>query len=199
MKPILVGGLIAIVIALTTGIVLAQGMVLPKDAVQSTSIATATYPVLGHITLVVKDVNGNIKNYMQTDNTVTQVGEDCIVKRVMTTTGSTLSQCASSGAFTAIAIGTGTAAAADSQTALQGTESSRSGVSSFSITAAGSGAGAHAVISKQFTGITATIAESGVFDNNSTGGNMLARQTFTGVPLASSDSLTVNWDLKFGP
>ena len=203
MKPILLGCLIATVVILTAGIALVQGISLPKDVAQSTSIATATYPILGHITLTVKDANGNIKDYVQTDNTVTQIGENCIVKRMFDNPGNTVTgvQCTTNNNFKAIAIGTGTATAADSQTALQGTESSRSGVSTFSLSPAGSLAGSHAVLSKTFTGITATIAESGVFNTNGTGsgGDMLARQTFTGVSLTSSDSLTVNWDLKFGP
>ncbi|WP_165776501.1 hypothetical protein, partial [Candidatus Nitrosotalea bavarica] len=47
---------------------------------------------------------------------------------------------------------------------------------------------------------TQTITESGVFDNtattlNSNSTNMYARQTFSGITIASSDTLQVTWNI----
>jgi hypothetical protein len=193
-------GLFAAVFAVAVGMVGINGLGLtPFGNAQTSSTNMESYPVLGHITAIAKDANGNVKSYLQTDNIVTQVGENCVVSKVFNNPKSgTTDGCTSTTNFRAIAIGTGTAAATDAQTALT-TEALRAGATTFTITAAGSGAGAHAVLAKTFTGTTQTIAEAGVFDANVTGGNMLARQTFTGIPLAASDSLTINWDIKFGP
>lgn len=198
-------GLYAAVFAVTVGILGINGLgFTPSGIAQTASTNMEGYPILGHITLVAKDASGNVKSYLQTDNTVTQIGENCVVRHLFdnpTTSSQTWNagNCNSNNNFKGIGIGSGTAAATDAQTALV-TEVLRAGATSFSLTAAGSGAGAHAVLAKTFTGTTQTIAEAGVFDANSTGtGNMLARQTFTGIPLSASDSLTINWDIKFGP
>jgi len=196
-------GLFAAVFAVTVGMVGVNGLgFIPFGSAQTATTNVEGYPILGHVTLVAKDADGNIKSYLQTDNVVTQIGENCVVKSVFDRTGTSsvswAAPCPGTTNFKGIAIGSSSTAASDANTAL-GTEVLRAGATSFSLTAAGSGAGAHAVMAKTFTGTTQTIAEAGVFDNNATGGNMLARQTFTGIPLQSTDSLTINWDIKFGP
>ncbi len=193
-------GLFTAVFAVTVGMIGINGLgFTPFGNAQTASTNMEAYPILGHITLVHKDANGNIKSYLQTDNVVTQKGENCVVSRMFNNPASgTADTCASPANFRGIAIGSGSAAATDAQTALT-TEVLRNGATTFTITVAGSGAGAHAVLAKTFTGTTQTITEAGVFDNNATAGNMLARQTFTGIPLAATDSLTINWDIKFGP
>lgn len=47
-----------------------------------------------------------------------------------------------------------------------------------------------------FTG-TFAVTEEGLFDNNSSGGNMLASQSFSAVNVVSGDSLQVTHKLKF--
>lgn len=95
---------------------------------------------------------------------------------------------------TAIALGTGTVSPAAGNTAL-GAE----------ITTNGGSRGA-ATVSQQTTTVTGdtcqwiktftftgslAITEEGLFDNNSTGGNMLARQTFSAINVANTDTLQI--------
>ena len=58
------------------------------------------------------------------------------------------------------------------------------------------------VMSKTFTnlsGVTHTIAESGLFNSTTVAGSgMLAHKAFTGVALATSDSITITWTFIVG-
>lgn len=100
---------------------------------------------------------------------------------------------------TAIAIGTGTTGPSASDTAL-GSE----------ITTGGGSRGA-ASISNETTGTTNdterwqktfsftsgfAVTEEGLFDNNASGGNMLARQVFSAINVTSGDSLQITHDVQ---
>lgn len=95
---------------------------------------------------------------------------------------------------TAIALGTNTTAPAAANTAL-GAEITTNG-----------GARGAATVSQQTTTVTGdtcqwiktftftgslAITEEGLFDNNSSGGNMLARQTFSAINVANTDTLQI--------
>lgn len=101
---------------------------------------------------------------------------------------------------TAIAIGTGTVAAAAGDTAL-GTE----------ITTGGGARGA-ATVSNQTTTTTLdtarwvktftftasfAVTEEGLLDNNTTGGNLLARQVFSAVNVVNTDTLQITHNVAF--
>lgn len=99
-------------------------------------------------------------------------------------------------AFTYIAVGTGTTAAAAGDTALQ-TETSTSGLSRANATASRTTTDvtndtARLVNTFTVTGSVA-VTESGVL-NNSSGGTLLARQVFSAVNVVNGDSLQVTWD-----
>ena len=57
-------------------------------------------------------------------------------------------------------------------------------------------------MSKTFTNLSAvthTIAESGLFNSTTVAGSgMLAHKAFTGVALATSDSITITWTFIVG-
>jgi len=123
-------------------------------------------------------------------NLVVTVGKQAVAQQTGGTTTAPV---------TAIAIGTGTVAAAAADTTL-GTE----------ITTAGGARGAATVTNttttttgdteqwvKTFT-FTATFAvtEEGILDNNTSGGVLLARQVFSAVNVVSGDSLQVTHTLK---
>lgn len=97
-------------------------------------------------------------------------------------------------AFTAIAIGIGTNAAAAGDTALQSESTTggtaRGAATTSSVTTTTTSDTAQWV--KTFT-ITNTFAitEEGLFDNNASGGNMLARQVFSAVNVVNGDSLQI--------
>lgn len=173
-----------------------------------TSMTSESGFMLGHITFTVYDPNGNVKAYVQTDNRVVDQGEACAVKRVflVTATGSADCSGGATGEFNVIALGTGAGAIDDNNIALT-TETAAAGLaraaaSSVSITDDPSGTGgALATLTKAFTNTSAgsvTVTESGVFNSTSTSADgMFARQTFTGIPVAVSDTLTVTWNITF--
>lgn len=155
---------------------------------------------VGHLVLVQKDTDGNIKAYRQTDNIITNVGKACAAMEIFgqgtsNTTGSQQTMCggggANSGLFNYVGLGTSSTSEAAGDTALGAATGSRgqdTGVGLIN----GTGPTYAIIQPASFTGISATIAESGLFDA-STGGHMFARKTFTGIPLTSSDTLTVTW------
>jgi len=106
----------------------------------------------------------------------------------------------SSTAVTAIAIGTGTNAAAAGDTALQ-TESttnggSRGAATTSHVTTTTTNDTAQWVKTFTFTGSIA-VTEEGLFDNNASGGNMLARQVFSAVNVVNTDTLQITHKVSF--
>lgn len=158
--------------------------------------------MLGHITLVTKNAEGKIIGYQQTDNLVTNMGVDCTTIKLFATATNTCAS-GSPGTFDVIGIGTGTTAAAATQTALV-TEQTTNGlgrVVASTHSSAGAASGSASVsISNVFTDTTATTSaldEAGIFDSTTvSGSNMLARQVFSSpVTLNVGDSLTVTWTI----
>ena len=183
-----------------------------------TTSNTANGLMMGHLTVEAHNENGELVAYRQSDNEVVDDGEQCILKMLFGTTGSsqagrgeytTTGACtgALTGAWDAIAIGTDTTAAADTQIFL-GNETSTSnglerGVATTKTWTNGTGATTtKIVLSKTFTNDSPrahTIAESGLFNSTTIDTNgMLARQTFTGVALSNGDSITITWTFTVG-
>ncbi len=95
---------------------------------------------------------------------------------------------------TAIAIGTGTTAAAAADTALQ-TEATTNGgargaATTSRVTTTVTNDTSQWVKTFTFSG-TFAITEEGLLDNNTSGGNLLARQVFSAVNVVSGDSLQI--------
>jgi hypothetical protein len=91
----------------------------PFLVAQDVKQPSAGSSIFGHVIYVVKDKNGNIKNYIQGDNIVTTTGHDCAVQMLFantttsitgsTTPCSTITGAGTRGAiFNFIAIGNGT-------------------------------------------------------------------------------------------
>lgn len=101
---------------------------------------------------------------------------------------------------TAIAIGIGTTGAAAGDTALQ-SESTTNGAQRGAATCTRqttttTNDTAQLVKTFTFTGSFA-ITEEGLFDNNTSGGNMLARQVFSAVNVISGDTLQITHKIVF--
>jgi len=153
---------------------------------------------LGHLELVAKDSNGDIKAYRQTDNIVTNVAKNCAAIRIFGAMGgaNATQGTACGGAtntFNYIGIGIGTAAESASDTGLTNANS----VSRLQDTTKGlinATGNPYVTLQQTFTPGAMTIAEAGVFDaGGSSGGHMFAHKTFTGIGLGATDTLTVTW------
>ncbi len=169
--------------------------------------------IMGHIEFVARDADGNIKQYVQTDNTIVNIGENCLAESlfdVATTDGThactgtgptTGSNGHNADGFTFLAIGTngGATAENDDNVAMDTQSGARIQETAAGVTdSTGTGStSAQVVLSEVFTPGAVTIAEAGLFDA-SVSGNMLARQVFTGIPLGASDQLTVQWTITLG-
>lgn len=186
-----------------SGILLSTGSI---GASPQASSLSASPMFLGHLEVVAKDVNGNIKAYRQTDNLVVNTGKSCAAVLIFgVPTNSTQSTaCAGvlSSQFRQIAVGTATASPAAGDTALGIQIGSRATNGTYSLengTAGAVGASAaNPVYAIQTTfRPNANIAEAGIFDTAS--GNpshMFAHQSFTAISLASTDTLTVTWRIS---
>lgn len=122
-----------------------------------------------------------------TNNTVTTVGKQISAQQVGGTTTAPV---------TAIALGVGTPTA----TAL-GSESTTNGGSRGAATVTNqtttlTGDTEQWVKTFTFTGVLVLI-EEGLFDNNTSGGNMLASQTFSAVTTANTDTLQITHKVKY--
>jgi hypothetical protein len=169
-------------------------------ATQNTEPATYDQSTfMGHLVLVQKDTDGNIKAYRQSDNIVTTVGKSCAIMEIFgqstsNTTGSQQTMCggggANSGLFNYVGIGTDATGEVVGNTALAAATGSRQQDTGVGLV---NSSGVYAIIEPSaFTGLTATIREAGLFDAL-TGNHMFARKTFADIGLTSSDSLTVTW------
>ena len=111
-------------------------------------------------------------------NLVVTAGKEYVASRIKDATATAMSH---------MAIGTGSPAAAASQTAL-GSESARTGLTSTTVS------GADIVYVDTFAAGTGTgaITEAGIF-NASSGGTMLCRTVFSVVNKGASDAMTITW------
>jgi hypothetical protein len=152
---------------------------------------------LGHVVAVLKDPDGTIKAYRQSDNIVVTTGKNCMVDDTFGSTGS----CANKGAaFNYIAIGTGSNAQSTTDTNLVN-QLTRTVISNGgpALIAASSTVGAKATESALFTiGQPTTIQEAGLFDTGGTAGDMFAEEGFAGISATGGDQLTITWTVTTG-
>ena len=178
--------------------------------------------MMGHVTTIVKDVNGNIKAYRQGDNAVVNNGKNCVAKYLFAA-GSTRGAASSAGAlcagaltapFTAIAIGNGSGAvsplAADFRLAKEvGGNGLDRVLGTVTWTNATASASAITLIQGTFgpwanvnVAATTVIQEAGLFNstvNNSTTGGMFAHLNITSPPtLNPGDSVTIKYTVNIG-
>lgn len=130
---------------------------------------------------------GNWTTSLVKRNTITSVGKQIAAQQVGGTTTAPV---------TAIALGVGTPSA----TAL-GSESTTNGGSRGAATVTNqttttTGDTERWVKTFTFTGSLA-LTEEGLFDNNTSGGNMLASQSFSAVNVVNTDTLEVTHNVKF--
>lgn len=135
----------------------------------------------GRLVLELRDADGLLKQLVEVDNLVVTVGKNTIADR--------MKQTPAMGHMTHMEVGTNNTAAAAGDTALgAAVASSRTALTSTTVTnnqiayvcTFGAGVG------------TGALTEAGLFSASS-GGNMLARTTFSTINKAAGDSLTITW------
>lgn len=173
-------------------------------------VQSETSGVMGHLTLIVTGPDGDVKQYVQTDNLVTDKGKDCIVVNLFN--AGTNPTCTNANNFDTIGLGTGTGATAGSSNVVtplaincirfqDATPLGDTGTGTQKVTITASFGGASASGDNiDATECQAAITEAGLFNAGSAttgGGDMFSYQSFTSVTVGASDSLTVNWEIDF--
>ena len=192
------------------------------DAISATSFVTMkaasdiheTSQMIGHVTYELRDANGNIKNYLQTDNVIVDLGTDCAAVSIFNVTDdSGICTLGTDGGFSFIAIGNTTTSTPSSVDDTELDDDNSGGLEidrldgTVSITSADTlGTGADTtvtIVSPAFTftdlgSAGTTITQSGLFDSAVGGSNNMfsARDiSGTGVAVTNADTLSVTWTI----
>jgi hypothetical protein len=138
----------------------------------------------GQLNIVLKDKAGNVKDERIVKNLVVNKGLEYIASRMKD---------ASKGVMSHMALGSGTTAAAASQTDLVTLLGAREALDSTTI--AGSNNEKVVYVSAFEAGdATGAVTEAGIF-NASTSGDMLCRTVFSVVNKAADDTMSVTWTI----
>lgn len=143
-----------------------------------------TLKLSGQLNIVLQDKAGNIKENIDTKNLVVNTGLAYIVSRMVGTTKTVM---------THMAVGSGTTAAAATQTDLVTLLGSREALDSTTI----SGTNDEKVVfvsSFEAGDGTGAVTEAGLF-NAATGGDMLCRTVFSVVNKAADDTMAITWTI----
>ena len=191
--------LLGAVLAVSVGLMGTSGVFSMPNSVATSESNTDGGKLLGHLTVTVKDPQGNIKAYRQMDNTVVNTGKICTIAAAF---GTPASSCAvAPGGFQYIGVGIGATSEQTSQTQLT-TEQVRNARSTVTTVNATGATGAQVVQSATFGFGTnnLSIQESGIFDNANIGsGHMFSRKLISPtVNVNIGDTLTVTWTITAG-
>lgn len=218
----------AVIFGVSMGILMISGVSVSPLATAAIPQAQSNSYMSGHIELTLYDENGSIKGYWQTDNQITDVGDDCTTQELFENDGSDICSGGVAGTgFDFIAIGNGTFTVGDGCVGLSATctavaassgtpgEMAKRQDSDPVLTTSG-GSGAKAVIATE-TAFTfgadnaTTVHSSGLFDTISSkdsegqtttvAGKLFALQRLnggSGIIVSNGDSLTVTWTITVG-
>jgi hypothetical protein len=141
----------------------------------------------GKLDVVLYDEYGKLKDERHFDNMIVDAGFEGVAYRIAPHSGATTSS-----PWNYIAIGTGSLAVAAGDTALVSELARIQDATAAYTTTSGKQLQLQVSFGPEVG--TGNIAESGLF-NAASGGNMLARQTFTTISKGASDTLTVTWTI----
>jgi hypothetical protein len=206
--------LIGVIVMSTSGV-----YSLTQSAQTQASSRTTEQPfVLGHIEVALKDPNGNIKAYRQTDNLVVSNGLNATINKLFGPTSGTTgfvqntSVNGTAGTFNFVGVGTSASAVASTDTGLGGTGTTQRGnkvLGTVTTIRSGGGTGMGAQIAATWaagklanaSSTSTTINEAGLFDafaNATSSSNMYAHQLISpGISMGTGDTLTVTWKITF--
>ncbi len=228
MKRITTIALFAGIFAVTIGTLGFSGNSATSLMVSSLPQSQENVGMLGHVEYKVLDELGSIKQYMQNDNVVVQVGKDCVARAVFDTSEN-LGSCLNNLEFQYIAIGNATTGTIDDQqTTLQGgvcADTTNDGEMARKLvtpTFQAAGIGTGTIVTLDTSGDpftfdafnTTKVIDSGVFnaDESVKDGNgqcttlgtseMFSIQQLngptTGISVSDGDSLSVKWTITVG-
>jgi len=190
------------------------------DAISATSFVTMkaasdiheTSQMIGHVTYELRDADGNIKHYFQSDNVIVDQGTNCAAVAIFNATDdSGVCTLGTDDGFSFIAIGNTTTALPSSEGDTELDDDTTGGKeiarldSPVSITAANGGDTTVSIASPAFTfadlGTGGTIiTQSGLFDSADDTGtnNMFSVRDIPGLPglqVSNADTLSVTWTI----
>ncbi|HEX6562400.1 MAG TPA: hypothetical protein VF016_10290 [Nitrososphaera sp.] len=184
-------------IVATAGIsMIVIGLMLPALAnmIVTAGKQTEGLGLRGNVDMVLYDQSGNVKDERHIDNLIVNAGIEGVASRIAPHDGSVNPGTP----YNYIALGTSNTPVDASQIALSAELTTGANYARIQDSTAlySTASGNKLILSVTFgpgQG-TGTLRESGIF-NSSTGGNMLARQTFADIQKAASDTLTVTWTI----
>ncbi len=224
MKTTYVVALIAAISAVSIGAIALNGFTVPL-AIASVSPESGT--MMGHVEYVLRDSNGNIKTYVQSDNSVVDIGDNCVMSYAFNPSEGDSDFCdATTNGFRFIGIGNATATTTSEATTLTNqaptvATSTNDGLMAMRTDSAlvftNSTDGGTVVIATEspFTFSTSssttnatTVLSAGLFDATCTATagictayaspqNMFSVQTIS-VAVGDGDSLSVTWTITVG-
>ena len=189
-------------------------------AISATSLTSQSTPdihetglMIGHVTYELRGMDGQIKNYFQSDNVIVDKGTDCSAQSIFDNSDTDVCTLGTNGGFGFIAIGNATgqtAAATDTALDVDGSgngEVTRSSFIDANITPADTTNGIDTVVSIASSPFTfsnlgtagTSITQSGLFDASSSGNMFSIRDipgpSNTGLPVTNTDTLSVTWTI----
>jgi hypothetical protein len=160
----------------------------------SPNSGSGNFHLIGNVDFILYDKVGSVKDQRHIDNMIVDSGVQGVASRIAPHDGLINSD----SPYNYIALGTGNTPVFASETALvselpigAGYSRQHDGQATYTATST-----KQLILSVTFPPgqATGTINESGLF-NAATGGDMLARQTFSTINKGASDSLTVTWTI----
>lgn len=173
--------------------------------------ASAEKTMLGHFTLIAKDEYGNIKDYQEVDNIITDEGDACIGNLAFSATGASCS----GGVMDSLAVsdcdGAGTGdltngtcgAPAETTTQLDDVDNADIGdqceaaTSNYTAASGNNKVTLSATFNAADVDASGDVMEAGVLNGCLAGDQLFALKTFTTINITGSDTLTVNYEITF--
>jgi len=163
------------------------------------SLQTDSVMAIGHLELILKDADGNIKQYQQTDNLIVDIGKNTMADLIFPQIN--FNGNATDNKFAFIGIGSSIAAVSASDTGLfSPVVSCKNSPASISGALSSAGTSAFITLLAFFDGefgCNTTFSEA-VIANSIDSGEILTRQAFPSTTIGSTDSLEVQWDITLG-
>lgn len=154
------------------------------------------FTLTGHTTWIVLDEYGNVKSYSQQDNLVVDIGIDTVGDLMFPNID--LNANATDSQFSFIRIGIGTTGVLATDVGIETPVVGCGAVQDALVTATSAVSGEITVtVDATFTGASGCIGSftESVLANDGTGGEILARQTFTAKVVAAADTLIGTWEI----